>query len=68
MYPYITSTIGTEWIGYALQKKREEAKEEKEEEVEATLQDGNEVEATQRVASSFESGPLFCVAIDRLLL
>ena len=55
MYPYITSTIGTEWTGYALQKKKEEATEEQEEEVEATLQDGYEVEATQRVANGFEN-------------
>ena len=68
MYPYITYTIGTEWIGYPTEKekekanekwKKEEAKEEKEEEVEATLQDGYEVEATQRVASSFDSRLLF---------
>ena len=46
MYPYITYTIGI--TGCPLQKKKkkkEEAKEEKEEEVEATLQDGYEVDA-----------------------
>ena len=66
MYPYITYTIGI--TGCPLQKKKkkkEEAKEEKEEEVEATLQDGYEVEVTQqgpmlrRRSSRFESRPLF---------
>ena len=51
MYPYITYTIGIDWTGYPTEKEKDkalkqwkkvEAKEEKEEEAEATLQDGYE--------------------------
>ena len=67
--------IGKQWSGYPLQRndaqrkkeaqrlqKEQEEASQKEENEQEVLQDGNEM------ASSFESRPLFWVALDRLLL